>query len=276
MAISITSINTGYFYLDGGTLFGVVPRVLWQRQHQPDGQNRIRQALRTFLIRDGQRKIIVDPGIGNWHSRKFIDRYALTDPDFSFDTALADYNLSPSDITDVILTHLHFDHAAGIITQKNHKITFTFNHARIWLQKEHWLWSQNPSPKDQGSFMEPYIQMLSNYPKLELLQGKTQITEHISACPLYGHSPAMQTVTIHSENKTHFLATDLIPDASHLQIPFIMAYDNQPVVTAEEKEKILSQACRENWTIYFYHDPTIEKGRISLKGENFVIAPDQS
>ena len=273
MAVKIYPIDAGSFRVDGGAMFGVVPRVLWQQQYQPDDLNRIAQVLRSMLIIDGDRNILVDPGIGNWPDAKFIKTYDVQEPDFDFDRALAAYNLACEDITDVILTHLHFDHAGGFVSRKNSQIVPTFAKARAWVQKEHLLWAQNPSPKDRASFMEIYLRPLLEWSRLELLEGQDQITNNVSVIPFYGHTPAMQTVMVLTETGKHFFASDLLPDATHLHIPYISAYDNKAVVTAEEKQKVLAEACRQKWTIYFYHDPHVSKGRAVLDDGKFAVMP---
>ena len=273
MTVEIYPINAGCFRLDGGAMFGVVPRVLWQRQYPPDDQNRISQVLRVFLIIDADRTILLDAGAGNWHEQKFAKNYDLQNADFDFDSALAPYNRTAEDITDLILTHLHFDHAGGIVTRRGSEIVPTFAKARIWVQKEHLRWAQNPSPKDKAGFMEVYLKALVQCPRLELLEGKTQITNNVRIIPVYGHTPAMQTVMVETQNGKHFFPTDLVPIASHLHLPCIMAYDNNPLITIEEKQKILTQACREKWTLYFCHDPYVAKGRVILENGKFTLQP---
>lgn len=252
-------------------MFGVVPRVLWQRQYPPDDLNRIAQALRPILIIDGHRKILVDTGNGNWHEDKFIKMYALQTTDF--DSSLAAHKLTCEDITDVILTHLHFDHAGGFVTRKESQISLTFPKARAWVQKEQLLWAQSPSPVDRASFMDICLRPLLECPRLELLQGTVQITDNVSVIPFYGHTPAMQAVMVSTEAGKHFFATDLLPDVSHLRIPYISAYDNNPVLTAQEKQKILSDACREKWTIHFYHDPHVSHGQVIQEAGKFGLKP---
>ena len=255
-------------------MFGVIPRVLWQQQHNPDELNRILQALRIMLIIDGDRKILVDVGLGGWHNEKFYDRYAIDNSSFDFETALTKYNLSREDITDIIITHLHFDHAGGLVTKTNSKIQPTFPNARIWVQKRHWLWAQNPSPKDQGSFISLYMNFLSNWPKLKLIDTDTKITPNISLFVFDGHTAAMQTVLIEAGNQKHFFASDLIPTASHLRLSYTMAYDNNSVLAVEEKQKILPRAIHENWLIYFPHDPACEKGYVKIKNERYTLKKD--
>ncbi len=271
MTVKIYPIDAGSFRVDGGAMFGVVPRVLWQREHRPDELNRIDQALRPILIIDGDRNILVDTGNGNWHTDKFIKNYALRTP--NFDSSLARYNLTSEDITDVILTHLHFDHAGGFVSRNQSQILPTFPKARAWVQEEQLLWAQNPSPKDRGSFMDIYLKPLLECPKLELVQGQARITDNVSVIPFHGHSPAMQAVMVHTEAGKHFFATDLVPNVSHLHIPYIAAYDNNSVVTAQEKQDILSEACREKWTIYFYHDPEVSEGQVILEDGIFRLKP---
>ena len=255
----IYAINTGYFWLDGGATFGVVPRVLWERTYTPDEKNRVRQALRAFLIIDGDRRILIDTGLGNWHDPKFIDRFAVENPDFDFDEALSAYGLSAQEITDVIITHLHFDHAGGMAVKRESEIKPVFPNARIWLQQKQWRWAHNPSPKDRGSYMETYLNIIRNSTRLNLIDGPAEITTQVSVLPFHGHTPGMQSVLVKTDAGICWFPSDLIPFAEQLRIPWIMAYDNNSVLTAEEKEKILGKAKLEKWIIYFYHDPVNEK-----------------
>ena len=260
----VYSINAGCFRLDGGAMFGIVPRALWQEKCAPDEKNRILQATRVLLIIDAQRKILVDTGMGNWHDRKFIDRFNLEKPDFDFNEALAAFEISTDDITDVIVTHLHFDHAGGLASKRGTQIKPTFPNASLWLQTKQWQWAQNPSPKDRGSFMDTYLEIIRNCPKLNLLNGSGDITPNVSVLPFDGHSPAMQTVIIKSDSGTYWFPSDLIPTALHLRIPYIMAYDNNPVLSSEEKEKMLAKVILEKWLIFFYHDPVYERASEEL------------
>ncbi len=260
----VHSINAGFFRLDGGAMFGVVPRVLWQDKCAPDEKNRIPQATRVLLIIDNGRKILVDTGMGNWHDGKFIDRFSLEKPDFDFNDALTAFELSTEDITDVIITHLHFDHAGGLVCKRGTEIKPTFPNASLWLQKQQWQWAKNPSPKDRGSFMETYLNLIRDCPKLNLLDGPADITPNVSVLVFHGHSPAMQTVLIKTDSQTCWFPSDLIPTAWHLRISYGMAYDNNPVLAAEEKEKMLNKVRLEKWLIFFYHDPIYERATEEL------------
>jgi glyoxylase-like metal-dependent hydrolase (beta-lactamase superfamily II) len=251
-------LNAGFFRLDGGAIFGVVPKVIWEKLCVPDEKNRIRQAARVMLIIDGERKIIVDVGMGNWHEQDFMDRYGMGEP--CLDRELAACGLSTEDITDVIVTHLHFDHSGGLVCKKDGKIQPTFGNASIWVQKKHWQWAQEPSAKDRGNFLDTYINIIRGSGKLELVDGPAEITANVSVLDFYGHSPAMQTVVAKSRGKTYWFPSDLIPNVWHLRIPYLMAYDNNPVLAAEEKETMLEKVRSEKWTICFCHDTDYETG----------------
>lgn len=269
--INLSQINAGAFRLDGGAIFGTTPKVFWSKWYQPDSSNRIAQALRPLLIIDKQRKILVDTGIGNWHGDKFIDIYGLDTPEFTFDEVLASQGLSADDITDVILTHLHFDHAGGFVTKKGTDIIPAFPNAELWLGADHLSWAQNPSPKDKASFKNEYLSVISKWPRINLLKGQTRITPDISVIPVDGHTPGMLTVLVEAGNNKYFFCSDLVPTAAHLHIPCNMAYDNAPVKTASEKADLLSRASREQWTICFYHDPVYCCSKVISKQGKFTI-----
>ena len=271
MAVKVYPIVAGEFRVDGGAMFGVVPRVLWERQYKPDDKNRIRQVLRVLLIIDADRNILVDVGAGNGHEAKFIKNYGLENADFDFDEALANYDLSTNDITDVILTHLHFDHAGGWMTKKGAELVPTFANARAWVQKEQLAWAHNSSPIDRGSYMEAYIKPLAQWPKLEVIEGEHQITDNVSVMTVHGHTPAMQMVMAQNNEEKHFFPSDLLPTAGHLHIPYIAAYDHNTVMVSQEKQSILDKACREKWIIYFCHDPDVAKGQVILEKRKFTI-----
>ena len=267
------SLNTGYFGLDGGAMFGVVPRVLWQREHQPDEQNRIHLAMRVLLIKDGDRTILVDTGLGDWHNEKFVRTYAVQNNGFDFDTALAPFDTSSDCITDLVISHLHFDHAAGLIRNGPTGPIAAFTRARIWMQQKHWLWARLPCARDRASFLRPYIDMLDAYDCLELVDGDEQISDSVSIAVVNGHTPGMQIVNIRSDAGTALFVSDLVPTASHLRIPYIMAYDNEPIMATAEKENILTQACQHQWTLFFPHDPIHASGRITKQNDQFCLKP---
>ncbi len=193
-----------------------------------------------------------------------IDRYGIEEPDFDFNNALAAHGLTTDDITDAIVTHLHFDHSGGLVCKQGREIGLTFGNASIWVQKKHWQWAQEPSPKDRGNFMAVYIDAIRDCGRLKLVDGPAKITANVSVLDFYGHSPAMQTVTAKSSGKTYWFSSDLIPTVWHLRIPYLMAYDNNPVLMTEEKEKMLEKVRREKWVICFCHDVDYETGSEEL------------
>ena len=252
-------------------MFGVVPRMLWEQKYEPDDKNRISQALRILLIIDGDRNILVDVGAGDWHNDKLISNYGLENEDFSFDAALAEHDLSTNDITDVVLTHLHFDHAGGWMTKKDAELVPTFAKARIWVQKAQLDWAQGSSPIDKASYMETYLKPLAQWPRLEVIDGEHQITDNVSVIAVHGHTPAMQTVLVRNNDERYFFPSDLVPTAGHLHIPYIAAYDHNTVIASQEKQSILDTACREKWIVYFCHDPYVEKGQVVLEKGKFTL-----
>ncbi|MBN1437001.1 MAG: MBL fold metallo-hydrolase [Sedimentisphaerales bacterium] len=257
--------------MDGGAMFGVVPRVVWQRYHQSDQLNRIRLALRLLLIQDGNHNIIVDAGFGNAVNPTLAERVNLSDPNFNFTTALQPYQLTPEQITDVIITHLHFDHCGGVVTKKNNQWLPTFANAKIWLQREQFLWAQEPSSKDAGSFIANLTNMVAKLPGLALLQGPTNITPHVSLLCYQGHTPSQQTVLIQTEAGIAWYSADLVPTTTHLNLAWNMAYDNKPLETVEEKRQTLERAVQENWIIYFAHDAQTISGRLRRHENKFQL-----
>ena len=173
-------------------MFGVVPKVIWQKIHIPDEKNRICQAMRSHLVVDGNRKVLIDVGIGNWQTEKFNTIYGVEH--IGFNSALKSYNLSCEDITDIVLTHLHFDHAGGIITRTSSGLEQMFPDANIWVQKKHWRWANSPSDKDRASFNSEYLEILNKSFKLNLIDGVENITDNIKVIPADGHTVGLQTV----------------------------------------------------------------------------------
>ena len=271
MPAEVHVIETNRFRLDGGSMFGVVPRVFWEKSDPPDDLNRIRMAARILLVKDGDRTLLIDTGLGNWHTEKFIKIYDVERPHIDLDQRLAPYHLDTQAITDVIITHLHFDHAAGLATQTEKGFAPTFPNARIWIQKQQYLWAQKPTPKDRASFLQPYIDILAESPHLHLIEGPQNIAPHISVIPIQGHTPAQQIVKIDTPAETILFTADLIPLASHVALPYIMAYDLEPMTTLQEKQSILQQACDNHWRIIFQHDPARESAHITHQDNKFTL-----
>ncbi len=266
-------IETGRFALDGGAMFGVVPKTLWSRSQPADEKNRITLAARCLLlIHDDGRKILIDNGIGHKYDEKFASIYRVDHAHSSIVSSLGQLDLAPGDITDIILTHLHFDHAGGS-TQRlsDGRVTPTFPNARYYVQRRHLDHARRPVEKDRASFLvddyEPVFQSGAGV----LLDGPDCPLPDIRFFIANGHSPYQQLPIISDGQTTVFFCGDLIPTSTHVNIPYVMAYDNQPLVTIAEKKEILGKAFDENWILFLEHDPgmTAVTVRRDEKGYHF-------
>lgn len=253
---TLVSLETGRLYLDGGAMFGVVPKVLWNKSNPADSRNRIELALRVLLIMNDERRIMVDTGIGEGWNEKFVDIYGVDHSQNSLADSLKEINLTTNDITDVIITHLHFDHAGGAtFLDGNGAIKPTFPNATCYIQKKHYEWAIKPSEKDLASFVKDKYVPLYQQGKLKLLDGELELFPGIFIKLSDGHTIAQQTILITDGKNTLFHPGDMIPTSSHIPLPFIMGYDNFPLITLEEKKSVLTRAVEGKWTIFFEHDP---------------------
>ncbi len=267
---NIDVVETGIFGLDGGAMFGIVPKPLWSKVYHPgDELNRIPLSSRALLVRWENHILLVDVGNGTKMNEKFRSIYNIDKEKSSFDFALQPFGIKPEDVTDVILTHLHFDHAGGSTTIKNGKVIPTFFNAKYYLQKYQLKWAQNPTEKDAASFIPDNYVPLIREGVLETLDGEGEIYPGISVLPFFGHTRAMQTVKIHDAGLSLLYCADLIPTSAHIQAPFIMGYDNDPLVTLREKKSLLPRACEENWMLVFEHDAFIQAARIEINNKGF-------
>jgi glyoxylase-like metal-dependent hydrolase (beta-lactamase superfamily II) len=248
-------VETGRFALDGGAMFGVVPKNLWEKTNPADDQNRITLALRSLLLKSEERRILIDTGIGTKIDEKFSKIYQVDLEDSNLKKNLSKHHVDPEEITDVILTHLHFDHAGGTTYLEDNQLKPTFPNAVHHLQGEHWDWALQPSEKDRASFLIDDYLLLEENNLLNKLTGSGELFPGLEALVMFGHTPGMQVVKISDSNQTLLFCADLIPTASHIPIPWVMAYDNNPMITMNEKNKILSLAVKENWILFFEHDP---------------------
>lgn len=247
-------INSGYFGLDGGAMFGIIPKPLWQKTNPPDEANRIKLATRNLLLTNESRKILIDTGNGNKWNEKAKSIYAF-DQTNSLEGSLSELNLTPLDITDVILTHLHFDHTGGSTKIEEGKLVSTFPNAKYYVQKKNYEWAVNPSERDRGSYLKDSFQPLMDEGVLKLIDGEEKFDDEIEFVIINGHTFAQQLIKISDSSNTILFCGDLFPTTSHIPIPYIMGYDLQPLVTVEEKKKVLTRAIEENWKLFFEHDP---------------------
>ena len=266
----LTAIETGRFRLDGGSMFGVVPKVLWNKSNPADDRNRIELALRTLLIRDDKHFIMIDTGIGDDWDEKFEDIYGVDHSKFSLQNSLGAVGLSCDDVTDVIITHLHFDHVGGAtFLDADGAFKPTFRNAKYYIQKKHYEWAVKPSEKDRASFVRERFEPLYQQGRLKLLEGESELFPGIFIWLSDGHTMAQQTVLITDGEKTLYHPGDAIPTSSHVSLPFIMGYDNFPLITLEEKKSILTRAANKGWIIFFEHDPRFAAAFIEKTDKGF-------
>lgn len=261
-------LGDGEFALDGGAMFGVVPRPLWERTNPPDAKNRIDMALRCLLLRGHGRVVLVDTGVGGKFDEKGRSIYRIDHSRTDLVRELSSLGVAPGDVTDVVLTHLHFDHAGGATTAQG----LQFPGARHYVQKAHLAWALQPSEKDRASFLPENVQPLVDSGRLELLDGPEEILPDVELAVVHGHTPALQAVLVKGEPSL-FLASDLVPMAPHVRLPYIMAYDVAPLVTLEEKKLWLARAAAEEWLVVFQHDPVVGPRRIRKGPRDFELVP---
>jgi glyoxylase-like metal-dependent hydrolase (beta-lactamase superfamily II) len=264
-------IQDGIFALDGGAMFGVVPKTLWSKKYAADERNRIPLALRCLLICDEGRRILVDTGIGLEWTPKQRDIYGIESSQMQLDLQLARAGYTRQDITDVILTHLHFDHAGGTTRRENGELVLSFPRAMHHVQRRQWKWAHHSSEKDAGSFRPEDFDLLEKSGRLHLLEGQTELYSGIDLVISEGHTVGLQLVRVSDQDRTLFFCGDIIPTTAHLRSPWVMSYDLYPLTVIEEKKMILAQAVEERWILFFEHDPTIAACTVKEQGGEVVV-----
>jgi len=261
--IEVRAIEDGTFALDGGAMFGIVPKPLWAKQIAADDRNRIPMALRCMLLRTAARTILVDTGIGERWSYKEREIYRIDHTDSELQRGLASAGVSPDEVTDVILTHLHFDHAAGVVrVGPDGELTPAFPRATHHVQRRHLKWAEHATEKDSGSFRPDEIARLGRAGLLHLLDGDTEIFAGVEVLVSEGHTVGQQLVRVRGGGQTLLYCADVIPTRAHLRLPWVMGYDLYPLTTIEEKKAILAQAVEEGWILFFEHDPVVAACRV--------------
>ena len=270
--IEVHALLDGFFALDGGAMFGVVPRVVWQKKHPPDDRNRVRLALRTLLIRAGERIFLVDTGIGAKFPDKYRDMYGIEASTPGLPAALEAIGLSVASITDVIVTHLHFDHAGGATTRRpDGTLEPTFPNARFHIQRSNWDWALNPNDREKASYLRENFEPLHAAGRVDLLEGPCELAPGISVLVTDGHTRGQQMVRVTSGGRTVLYPGDLVPTASHLRTAWTMAYDIEPLKVMEEKSRLLTDAAAGGWVVCFEHDPTVAACTIKPDTGGFAI-----
>ena len=263
------TFHDGQFKLDGGAMFGVVPKVMWERHHPADDMNRIDLDLRCLLVDHEDRRIMVDVGIGDrWDARK-AEIFALDRRPNHLVAELAEAGIIRESITDVVLTHLHFDHAGGVFRQGEDGLEPVFPNATHWVQKKHWDWAHNPSQRDRASFRTEDFLGLKESGKLEFVEGRQEILPGVTVMPVNGHTPGQQIVEFHTGEKVVVFCGDLIPFRSQVHIPWIMGFDLNPMLTVAEKKQLLTLAAEEQYILVFEHDPIHEAAIVEYHDGKF-------
>jgi glyoxylase-like metal-dependent hydrolase (beta-lactamase superfamily II) len=268
---SVKIVHSGFFGLDGGAMFGIVPKPLWETTNPSDEANRIKLATRNLLLDDGNKKILIDTGMGNKWNEKNKEIYAIDQENYSIESSLLQYGIKPEDITDVILTHLHFDHAGGSTKKENDKLVPFFPNARYYVQKKNFEWAMNPSEKDKGSYLKENFEPLMEDGVLFLIEGEKKFNENIEFILVNGHTFSQQLIRISDTSTNLLYCCDLFPTTSHIPLPYIMGYDLQPLVTLEEKKKILKTVVDEDWKLFFEHDPETALATVKLTDRGYRI-----
>ena len=258
--MKIHPIETGNFKLDGGAMFGVVPKVLWQRTNPADSNNLISMSMRCMLIEDGNRLILIDTGIGNKQSDKFFGYYYLFG-DFTLDKSLKKLGFNRDDITDVFLTHLHFDHCGGSIQWNKDKTGYepAFKNAKFWTNKSHWQWATEPNPREKASFLKENINPIESSGQLNYVAlGDTNYIKNselgFDIFLADGHTEKQMLPHIKYKDKTIVFMADLLPTVGHIPLPYVMGYDTRPLLTMNEKKLFLDKAANEEFLLFLEHD----------------------
>lgn len=267
--MKLYTVNSGYFKLDGGAMFGVVPKSMWNKLNPADENNMCSWALRCLLIEDDNRLVLVDTGMGDKQDARFFGHYYLHGND-TLESALAKHGFSKDDITDVLLTHLHFDHCGGSIIRQGDQLVPAFKNAIYWSNEQHWQWAVQPNEREKASFLKENILPIQQSGQLQFIDvpsadfdDKGQLatagfTDHISIRFVSGHTKKMMLPQIRYKDNTLVYMADLLPSVAHIPVPYVMAYDMQPLVTLHEKRSFLQEAIENNYILYFEHDPLQE------------------
>jgi glyoxylase-like metal-dependent hydrolase (beta-lactamase superfamily II) len=289
--MNLYSINTGFFKLDGGAMFGVVPKSIWNKTNPADANNLCTWALRCILIEDGKRLILVDTGIGNKQDAKFFSHYELQG-DLSLADSLKSAGFSMADITDVFLTHLHFDHCGGAILRQGGQLRPAFPNAVYWSNPLHWAWATEPNEREKASFLKENILPILESGRLQMVAVKDEneeesinrlaefpFTDGFSIRIANGHTKAMMLPQLIYKGRTIVFMADLLPSAGHLPIPYVMAYDMFPLTSLKEKKGFLEEALTGDYILFFEHDPlheccTLQKTEKGIRVKDFFLLKD--
>lgn len=257
--MKLYSINAGNFKLDGGAMFGVVPKSIWNKLNPADENNMCTWAMRCLLIDTGDKRVLVDTGMGDKQDEKFFSHYYISGS--TLEESLAKHGFTKDDITDVFHTHLHFDHCGGSIVREADQLVPAFKNATYWSNEQHWKWATAPNDREKASFLKENILPIQESGRLKFADAKQEnllFEENISIKIAYGHTDTMMLPVIQYKGRTIVYMADLLPSAGHLPLPYVMSYDMFPLKTLSEKKTFLQEALEKDYILFFEHDPKIE------------------
>ena len=266
---TLYSIETSEFGLDGGAMFGIIPKLLWEKEIASDENNRIKMVTRSLLLVNESRKILIDTGNGSKWAKKYIDLYNIDFSRYSIESSLKKYGFKTDDITDVICTHLHFDHVGGNTIFDGDKIVPTFPNATYWIGEKNWNLANHPNQKDQGSFMDWDWKVLYQNGMIKLVKEK-----FLPGIDIYfsnGHTDGLMHPIISDSNKTLFYGSDIFPTVAHIPVPWVMSYDLRPAQTVLEKNELLLKMNAEKWILFFEHDFKYQACTIKMNGKHYCL-----
>lgn len=273
--MKISHIHAGFLKLDGGAMFGIVPKTIWSKLNPCDEKNLCTWAMNCLLVESGDRKILIDTGIGDKQSDKWKSFFEPHGPENLMDS-LREAGIRPEEITDVLLTHLHFDHCGGaVLKNESGDLAPAFPNAVYWIESSHWAWANDPNAREKASFLKENFMPLLDAGQVNFFK----INSHedldwmpgIALRPVFGHTEAMVLPIISAASETFVYCADLIPSSHHVGLPYVMAYDVRPLITIAEKDKLLAEALEENWTLIFEHDPKLVTAKLSADESGRII-----
>ena len=265
------SVETSEFGLDGGAMFGIIPKPVWEKKVSADELNRVNMVTRSLLLVSDEKKILIDTGNGTKWEEKYKQIYDINTDQYNIEKSLGKYGFSSEQITDVICTHMHFDHIGGNTKIKSGEVVPTFPNAKYWISQENWKLANHPSQKDAGSFIEHDWKVLAENQMIEIIDGREPFIEGIETFVTHGHTPGLLHPIVSDGSNKLFYGADIFPMVAHIPIPWVMAYDVQPVVTMEEKQKLLQKMEREDWILFFEHDPHIQACTVHKDGKHYKL-----
>ena len=267
---NVHSLLSGGFKLDGGAMFGVIPKPLWNKSNPSDDLNRISLVTRNLLLVSDSRKILIDTGMGDKWNDKAKEIYEIDFSQFTLEGSLKELRIKPAEITDVLLTHLHFDHTGGSTKEENNKLVPAFPNAKYHVSKKNYEWGMKATDRDKGSYLKENFQPLLEHGVLHLFDEKENLfDDEIELVEVNGHTIGQQLFKIFDTANTLLYSGDLFPTSSHIPFPYIMGYDLQPLITLSEKKRLLPTAVDENWKLVFEHDPFFAAATISKNEKGF-------